>query len=51
MYKLSAVGQAIEKNDLPSAGSVLGKGTDTDWVQKANIALNKVILFSLRVCL
>ncbi|XP_045829213.1 thylakoid lumenal 16.5 kDa protein, chloroplastic [Trifolium pratense] len=42
VYKLSEVGQAIEKNDLTSAGSVLGKGKDTDWVQKANIALNKL---------
>ncbi|XLR09007.1 hypothetical protein S83_036945 [Arachis hypogaea] len=42
VYKLSEVGQAIESNDLPKAGSVLGKGTDTDWVQKANIALNKL---------
>jgi hypothetical protein len=46
VYKLSEVGQAIEKKDLTSAGSVLGKGKDTDWVQKANIALNKVNLFS-----
>lgn len=42
VYKLSEVGQAIEKNDLTSAGSVLGKGKDADWVQKANIALNKL---------
>ncbi|XP_073220109.1 thylakoid lumenal 16.5 kDa protein, chloroplastic isoform X2 [Cicer arietinum] len=42
VYKLSEVGQAIEKNDLTSVGSVLGRGIDTDWVQKANIALNKV---------
>lgn len=43
MYKLSEVGKAIEKNDLTAAGSVLGSGQDTtDWVQKANIALNKV---------
>ncbi|MED6121932.1 hypothetical protein PIB30_034881 [Stylosanthes scabra] len=42
VYKLSEVGQAIENNDLPKAGSVLGKGTDTDWVQKANMALNKL---------
>lgn len=47
MYKLSEVGQAIEQNDLTSAGSVLGKGKDADWVQKANIALNKVYLVSL----
>ncbi|XP_027369092.1 thylakoid lumenal 16.5 kDa protein, chloroplastic-like [Abrus precatorius] len=42
VYKLSEVGQAIEKDDLPRAGSVFGSGTDTDWVQKANIALNKM---------
>jgi hypothetical protein len=47
VYKLSEVGQAIEKNDLTSAGSVLGKGKDADWVQKANIALNKVYPVSL----
>lgn len=46
MYKLSEVGQAIENNDLTKAGSVFGKGADTDWVQKANIALNKVYLVS-----
>ncbi|KAJ7956713.1 thylakoid lumenal 16.5 kDa protein, chloroplastic [Quillaja saponaria] len=42
VYKLSKVGQSIENNDLPSAGSVLGGGTDTDWVRKANIAFNKL---------
>ncbi|KAE9609725.1 hypothetical protein Lal_00006107 [Lupinus albus] len=42
VYKLSKVGEAIEKNDLPTASSVLGKGTDTDWVQKATIALTKL---------
>ncbi|CAL5198646.1 unnamed protein product [Lathyrus oleraceus] len=43
VYKLSEVGKAIEKNDLTTAGSVLGSGKDaTDWVQKANIALNKL---------
>lgn len=44
MYKLSAVGQALEKNDLSAAGSVLGGSTDADWVQRANIAFNKVSL-------
>jgi len=44
VYKLSEVGKAIENNDLPKAASVFGSGTDTDWVQKANIALNKVSL-------
>lgn len=42
VYKLSEVGQAIENNDLSTAGSVFGKGTDTDWVQKATTALTKV---------
>ncbi|CAJ1975427.1 unnamed protein product [Sphenostylis stenocarpa] len=42
VYKLSAVGQALENNDLSAAGSVLGKTTDTDWVQRANIAFNKL---------
>ncbi|XP_020225851.1 thylakoid lumenal 16.5 kDa protein, chloroplastic [Cajanus cajan] len=42
VYKLSEVGKAIENNDLPTAASVFGSGTDTDWVQKANIALNKL---------
>ncbi|TKY73199.1 Thylakoid lumenal 16.5 kDa protein [Spatholobus suberectus] len=42
VYKLSQVGQALEKNDLSTAGSVLGGNTDTDWVQKANIAFNKL---------
>jgi len=44
VYKLSAVGQALEKNDLSAAGSVLGGSTDADWVQRANIAFNKVSL-------
>ena len=42
VYRLSKAGQAIESNDLPAASSVLGASTDTDWVQKANLALNKV---------
>ncbi|KAJ1443901.1 thylakoid lumenal 16.5 kDa protein, chloroplastic-like [Sesbania bispinosa] len=42
VYKLSAVGQAIENSDLTTAGSVFGKGTDTDWVQNANVALDKL---------
>ncbi|KAL5538935.1 hypothetical protein UlMin_045582 [Ulmus minor] len=41
VYKLSTVGQAIEKNDLSTAGSVLGGSTDSDWVKKANIAFTK----------
>ena len=44
MYKLSTVGQALEKNDLSAAGSVLGGNADADWVQRANIAFNKVSL-------
>ncbi|KAK9947547.1 hypothetical protein M0R45_003166 [Rubus argutus] len=39
VFRLSKVGQAIDGNDLPTASSVLG---DTDWVQKANLALNKL---------
>ncbi|KDP32426.1 hypothetical protein JCGZ_13351 [Jatropha curcas] len=42
VYKLSRVGQAIDKNDLSTASSVLGASTDTDWVQKANIAFSKL---------
>ncbi|KAL9255983.1 Thylakoid lumenal 16.5 kDa protein, chloroplastic-like protein [Drosera capensis] len=42
IYKLSKVGQAIENNDLATASSVLGKSTETDWIQKANTAFNKL---------
>ncbi|XP_028753922.1 thylakoid lumenal 16.5 kDa protein, chloroplastic [Neltuma alba] len=42
VYNLSRVGQAIENDDLATAGSVLGGSTSTDWVQKANIAFNKL---------
>ncbi|KHN22111.1 Thylakoid lumenal 16.5 kDa protein, chloroplastic [Glycine soja] len=42
VYKLSKVGKAIENSDLSTAASVFGSGTDTDWVQNANISLNKV---------
>ncbi|KAL0337480.1 UNVERIFIED_CONTAM: Thylakoid lumenal protein, chloroplastic [Sesamum calycinum] len=42
VYKLSKVGQAIEKNDLSAAGSVLGSSKDTEWVQKVNSAFNKL---------
>lgn len=42
VYKLSKVGQAIDNNDLSTANSVLGGSTDTDWVQKANVAFTKV---------
>ncbi|KAA8523008.1 hypothetical protein F0562_009431 [Nyssa sinensis] len=42
VYKLSKVGQAIENNDLSVASSVLGPSSDTDWVQKANVAFTKL---------
>ncbi|KAK4481182.1 hypothetical protein RD792_012063 [Penstemon davidsonii] len=42
VYKLSKVGQAIEKNDLSVASSVLGPSKDTEWVQKVNSALDKL---------
>nr|XP_043623352.1 thylakoid lumenal 16.5 kDa protein, chloroplastic [Erigeron canadensis] len=42
IYKLSKVGQAIENNDLPSAGLVLGQTTDADWLKKANAALSQL---------
>ncbi|KAK9071354.1 hypothetical protein SSX86_009922 [Deinandra increscens subsp. villosa] len=42
IYKLSKVGQAIEKNDLPSAGSILGQTPDVDWLKKANAALSQL---------
>lgn len=42
IYKLSKVGQAIENNDLPTAGSVLGQSSDSEWVRNANAALTKV---------
>ncbi|PON63217.1 Thylakoid lumenal 16.5 kDa protein [Parasponia andersonii] len=42
VYKLSKVGQAIDKNDLSAASSVLGGSTDSDWVKKANLAFTKL---------
>ncbi|XP_073157657.1 thylakoid lumenal 16.5 kDa protein, chloroplastic [Henckelia pumila] len=42
VYKLSKVGQAIDKEDLTTASSVLGPGIDTSWVQKVNFALNQL---------
>ncbi|PIA57006.1 hypothetical protein AQUCO_00600016v1 [Aquilegia coerulea] len=42
VYKLSKVGQAIEKNDLTAASSVLGSSTDVDWVKKGNAAFTKL---------
>lgn len=44
IYKLSKVGQALEKNDLPMAASVLGQKSDAEWVQKTNAALSKVFV-------
>ncbi|CAN6200575.1 unnamed protein product [Urochloa humidicola] len=41
IYKLSKVGQAIDKDDLPAAGSVLGTSSDAQWVQNANAAFSK----------
>ncbi|KAK9141726.1 hypothetical protein Syun_011126 [Stephania yunnanensis] len=42
VYKLSKVGEAIDNEDLATAGSVLGSSTDADWVQKANSAFSKL---------
>ncbi|WZZ11841.1 hypothetical protein YC2023_104930 [Brassica napus] len=42
VYNLSKVGQAIENNDLPAAGLVLGNGSDTEWVKTANFAFTKL---------
>ncbi|XP_030473669.1 thylakoid lumenal 16.5 kDa protein, chloroplastic [Syzygium oleosum] len=42
VYKLSEVGQAIDNNNLPAASSVLGGSTETEWLQKANLALTKL---------
>ncbi|CAH9136146.1 unnamed protein product [Cuscuta epithymum] len=41
VFKLSKVGQAIDKNELPSASGVLGQNIKTDWVQNVNSAFNK----------
>ncbi|KAF0932685.1 hypothetical protein E2562_011982 [Oryza meyeriana var. granulata] len=41
IYKLSKVGQAIDKNDLPAASSVLGPNSDAQWVQNINAAFTK----------
>ncbi|XP_074273987.1 thylakoid lumenal 16.5 kDa protein, chloroplastic [Silene latifolia] len=38
VYKLSEVGQAIEKDDFNAASSVLG----SDWISKANSAFGKL---------
>ncbi|XP_051152330.1 thylakoid lumenal 16.5 kDa protein, chloroplastic [Andrographis paniculata] len=42
VYKLSKIGQAIEKNDLSTASSVLGSSSDAEWVKKVNAAMNKL---------
>ncbi|KAK1264792.1 hypothetical protein QJS04_geneDACA016159 [Acorus gramineus] len=42
VYKLSKVAQAIEKNDLSTATSVLGTNTNSDWVKNINEALTKL---------
>lgn len=42
IYKLSKVGQAIENNDLPSAGLILGQTPDVDWLKRANVALSQL---------
>jgi hypothetical protein len=43
IYKLSKVGQAIDKDDLPAASSVLGPSSDAQWVQNINAAFSKVL--------
>ena len=43
IYKLSKVGQAIDKDDLPAASSVLGPSSDAQWVQNINVAFSKVL--------
>ncbi|KAL7134681.1 hypothetical protein ABFS83_11G042900 [Erythranthe nasuta] len=42
VYKLSKIGQAIEKNDLSTVSLVLSSGKDTEWIKKVNSALNKL---------
>ncbi|KAF7110440.1 hypothetical protein CFC21_110546 [Triticum aestivum] len=41
VYKLSKVGQAIDKDDLAAAGDVLGPASDAPWVQNVNAAFSK----------
>ncbi|KAI5013062.1 hypothetical protein ZWY2020_028016 [Hordeum vulgare] len=41
MYKLSKVGQAIDKDDLAAASDVLGPGSDAPSVQNVNAAFSK----------
>lgn len=49
VYNLSKVGKAIENNDLPAAGLVLGNGSDTEWVKTANVAFTKVHIISIYI--
>jgi hypothetical protein len=42
VYKLSKVGQAIDKDDLSAAGDILGSDSDAPWVQNVNGAFSKV---------
>ncbi|KAG9455775.1 hypothetical protein H6P81_000283 [Aristolochia fimbriata] len=42
VYKLSKVGQAIDSNDLSTAGSVLGSNSSADWIQNVNSAFTKL---------
>ncbi|KAI4377152.1 hypothetical protein MLD38_014832 [Melastoma candidum] len=42
VYKLSEVGQAIDRDDLAVAGSVLGPSTESEWVRNANAAFAKL---------
>ncbi|KAI4380655.1 hypothetical protein MLD38_006822 [Melastoma candidum] len=39
VYKLSEVDQAIDRDDLAVAGSVLGLSTESEWLRNANAAL------------
>ncbi|XP_047086271.1 thylakoid lumenal 16.5 kDa protein, chloroplastic [Lolium rigidum] len=41
VYKLSKVGQAIDKDDLSAAGDILGSDSDAPWVQNVNGAFSK----------
>uniref|UniRef100_A0ACD6ACF8 Uncharacterized protein n=1 Tax=Avena sativa TaxID=4498 RepID=A0ACD6ACF8_AVESA len=41
VYKLSKVGQAIDKDDFTAAGDVLGPDTGAPWVQNVNAAFSK----------
>uniref|UniRef100_A0ACD5Z6W4 Uncharacterized protein n=1 Tax=Avena sativa TaxID=4498 RepID=A0ACD5Z6W4_AVESA len=41
VYKLSKVGQAIDKDDFTAAGDVLGPDAGAPWVQNVNAAFSK----------